>query len=357
MKRIVCLGGGPAGLYSAILFKKALPRARVEVYERNRPDDTFGWGVVFSDQTMEGFRDGRSPSRTPPSSAASITGTTSTCTSTAQRVRSGGHGFCRHRAQAAAQHPAGARRRARRRADTSSTRSQDEAEFADADLVIAADGVNSRVRAALTRRSSSPNIDVRKCRFIWLGTTQTFPAFTFAFEQTEHGWFQIHAYQFSNELSTVIVETREETWRAHGLDALRHRAVDRVLRAAVRQVPRRPRAHEQRRASARLGLAQFQSRAVQALASRQHRADRRCRAHRALLASARARSSRWKMRSSLVAARRARRRRRRGARSLPGGAQPRSAEAAERGAQSHGVVRERRALRAPRAACSSRTAC
>ena len=63
-----------------------------------------------------------------------------------------------------------------------------------------------------------PNVDVRKCRFIWLGTTQHFPAFTFAFERTEHGWFQIHAYQFSTELSTVIVETREETWLAHGLD-------------------------------------------------------------------------------------------------------------------------------------------
>ena len=63
-----------------------------------------------------------------------------------------------------------------------------------------------------------PHIDVRKCRFIWLGTEQKFPAFTFAFENTEHGWFQIHAYQFSTELSTVIVETREETWKAHGLD-------------------------------------------------------------------------------------------------------------------------------------------
>ncbi len=63
-----------------------------------------------------------------------------------------------------------------------------------------------------------PNIDVRKCRYIWLGTRQRFPAFTFAFERTEHGWFQIHAYQFSDELSTVIVETREETWQAHGID-------------------------------------------------------------------------------------------------------------------------------------------
>jgi anthraniloyl-CoA monooxygenase len=89
--------------------------------------------------------------------------------------------------------------------------------FADADLIVAADGVNSKIR---TRGAEAfqPDIAVGKCKFIWLGTHRKFSAFTFAFERTEHGWFQIHAYQFSEELSTVIVETREETWRAHGLD-------------------------------------------------------------------------------------------------------------------------------------------
>src|SRR5262245_39258536 len=92
---------------------------------------------------------------------------------------------------------------------------EDDGEFSDADLVVAADGVNSRTR----RRHEAvfePHIDTRECRYIWLGTTKPFPAFTFAFEETEHGWFQIHAYQFSKTLSTVIVETREESWRAHG---------------------------------------------------------------------------------------------------------------------------------------------
>jgi anthraniloyl-CoA monooxygenase len=215
MKRIVCLGGGPAGLYSAILFKKALPDAKVEVYERNRPDDTFGWGVVFSDKTMAGFRDVDRPSHDAIVDSfyhwddveVNFRG---------QRIRSGGHGFCgiarkrllnvfQERAaalgvQQSFQHEVGAA-----------------AEFADADLIVAADGVNSLQRS---RHASvfKPNIDVRKCRFIWLGTEQKFPAFTFAFENTEHGWFQIHAYQFSRDLSTVIVETREETWKAHGLD-------------------------------------------------------------------------------------------------------------------------------------------
>jgi anthraniloyl-CoA monooxygenase len=215
VKRIVCLGGGPAGLYSAILFQKALPRARIEVYERNRPDDTFGWGVVFSDQTMQGFR------ATDPESHDAITDNFYHWDDIdvhfkGSMIRTSGHGFCgierkqllnvlqqRARSLGVLQH--------------FQHEVESDEEFADADLVIASDGVNSRTRA---RHAAvfEPDIDVRKCRFIWLGTRQKFPAFTFAFERTEHGWFQIHAYQFSKDLSTVIVETREETWLAHGLD-------------------------------------------------------------------------------------------------------------------------------------------
>jgi anthraniloyl-CoA monooxygenase len=215
VKRIVCLGGGPAGLYSAILLRKALPSARVEVYERNRPDDTFGWGVVFSDQTMAHFR------AADPESHAAILGSFHHWDDIAihfagRRFVSGGHGFCgisRKRLLNILQeraHQVGAHQSFQHEV-------VDEALFADADLIIGADGVNSRTRL---RHADvfKPDIDVRKCRFIWLGTTQTFSAFTFAFERTEYGWFQIHAYQFSKDLSTVIVETREETWRAHGLD-------------------------------------------------------------------------------------------------------------------------------------------
>ena len=220
MQRIVCLGGGPAGLYSAILFRTALPRARVEVHERNRPDDTFGWGVVFSDRTMEGFRAADAPTHEAITAGfhhwddidVHYRGTTTT---------TGGHGFCgisRKRLLNILQGRAaelGVQQRFEHEVE-------DDAPYADADLVIAADGVNSKIRA---RHADvfEPDIDVRQCRFIWLGTTQSFPAFTFAFEKTEHGWFQIHAYQFSGDLSTVIVETREETWRAHGLDKFDHK--------------------------------------------------------------------------------------------------------------------------------------
>jgi len=215
MKRVVCLGGGPAGLYAAILLRKALPRARVEVYERNRPDDTFGWGVVFSDQTMDNFRLADLESH------ADIVGSFHHWDDIevhfrGEALRSGGHGFCgiaRKRLLNILQERAaelGVELHFQREID-------DDAAFADADLVLGSDGVNSRVR---TRHAAvfEPSIEVRRCRYIWLGIERPFDAFTFAFERTEHGWFQIHAYQFSADLSTVIVETREETWRAHGLD-------------------------------------------------------------------------------------------------------------------------------------------
>jgi anthraniloyl-CoA monooxygenase len=215
MRRIVCVGGGPAGLYAAILLRKALPSARVEIYERNRPDDTFGWGVVFSDQTMENFR------AADPQTHSAILSSFHHWDDIAihfggRRFVSGGHGFCgisRKRLLGLLQaraHELGVHQVFQLQVDEDSG-------FRDADLIIAADGVNSRTRSSHSA-AFEPNVDVRKCRFMWLGTTQQFTAFTFAFEQTEHGWFQIHAYQFSKDLSTVIVETREETWAAHGLD-------------------------------------------------------------------------------------------------------------------------------------------
>jgi len=176
--------------------------------------------VVFSDRTMEGFRAADAPSHRVITAGfhhwddidVHYRGTT---------ITTGGHGFCgigRKRLLNILQERAtelGVQQSFEREVE-------DDARFADADLVVAADGVNSRTRA---RHAAvfEPDIDVRQCRYIWLGTTRPFPAFTFAFEETRHGWFQIHAYQFSADLSTVIVETREETWKAHGLDALDHR--------------------------------------------------------------------------------------------------------------------------------------
>jgi anthraniloyl-CoA monooxygenase len=213
--RIVCIGGGPAGLYFAILMKKADPAHRVTVYERNRPDDTFGWGVVFSDQTLENMRDGDDLSQQRIIDSffhwddieVNFKGHT---------IASHGHGFCgieRKQLLAILQERArdlGVELVFEREV-------ADIAAFVDAELIVAADGINSRVRAAYAEHFQ-PEIDWRRNKFVWLGTTRKFAAFTFAFVQTEWGWFQAHAYRFNDTTSTFIVETREESWRGAGLE-------------------------------------------------------------------------------------------------------------------------------------------
>ena len=218
--RILSIGGGPAGLYFALLMKLQNPANVIRVAERNRPFDTFGWGVVFSDQTLGNLQ------LADPVTAAQIGDAFNHWDDIdvhfrGRMVRSGGHGFCgigRKRLLNILQ---------QRCLDlgVELVFEQDvtddqalAAEFA-ADLVIASDGLNSRIR---TRYADSfqPDIDLRECRFVWLGTKKTFDAFTFAFEQTEHGWFQAHAYQYDDTTSTFIIETPEAVWQAHGLDAM-----------------------------------------------------------------------------------------------------------------------------------------
>jgi anthraniloyl-CoA monooxygenase len=215
---IVCIGGGPAGLYFALLMKKQCPSHRIVVVERNRPYDTFGWGVVFSDQTLGNLV--AADEKTAREILQSFNHWDDIDVFfKGQKVTSGGHGFCgigRKRLLNILQ----------QRCEelgvelVFETDVQDDQELAaryQADLVIASDGLNSRVRSRY-ESTFQPLIEARQCRFVWLGTTKKFDAFTFDFQQTAHGWFQAHIYQYDGDTSTFIIETPETVWRAAGLD-------------------------------------------------------------------------------------------------------------------------------------------
>lgn len=217
--RIACLGGGPAGLYFAISMKLRDPDHEITVFERNKPDDTFGWGVVLSDETLEAL------THNDRESARSIKSHFAYWDDIAvhhkgRRTVSTGHGFCgigRRQLLIILQE------RARQlgidlRFETEVASAADLS--ADYDLVVASDGLNSRTRQEFAAQFE-PDVDVRPCKFVWLGTRQKFDqAFTFIFEQTEHGWVWAHAYQFDNDTATFIVECGPETWERFGFGAM-----------------------------------------------------------------------------------------------------------------------------------------
>ncbi len=214
--RIACLGGGPAGLYFAISMKLREPRHDVHVFERNRPDDTFGWGVVFSDQTVENLM------ANDPVSGAAIRDEFAHWDDIdihirGERIRSSGHGFIgigRKRLLNILQERA---RELGVRLHFEHEASPDLDDWPDYDLIIAADGANSRIRARYEEHFGV-DIQVRKNKFFWFGTRRVFDAFTFAFEHLPEGWVWAHAYRFGDDLSTFIVEMEPDTWTALGLD-------------------------------------------------------------------------------------------------------------------------------------------
>lgn len=215
--RIVCIGGGPAGLYFALLMKQRHPEHVITVVERNRPYDTFGWGVVFSDQMMEAMR------LADPKTAAEVEDSFNhwddiELVFKGHRIRTTGHGFVGigrkkllNLLQARCEE-LGVELVFEREAES-------DLEFPDADLIIASDGVSSKIRNRYPE-VFKPDMVVRPNRFIWLGTDRQFDAFTFDFRKTEHGWFQAHIYKFDDKTSTFIVETTEEAYRKHDLDKI-----------------------------------------------------------------------------------------------------------------------------------------
>lgn len=213
--KVACLGGGPAGLYFAISLKLRSTECDITVIERNKPDDTFGWGVVLSDETLSNL------AANDPVSAKAIGDNFAYWDDIAlhfkgERSVSSGHGFCgigRKKLLILLQE------RARELGIT--LRFETEVESAeeyrkDYDLVVASDGLNSRTRS-LYAETFKPEVDQRLCQFVWLGTHQTFAdAFTFIFEETEHGWVWVHAYQFDENTATFIVECTQKTFDAFG---------------------------------------------------------------------------------------------------------------------------------------------
>src|SRR5438874_7246793 len=241
--RVAVVGGGPGGLYFSLLMKKASPQHRVTVFERNAPDSTFGWGVVFSDQTLENFKaaDAVSYQQIIDNFAhwddidVHFKGT---------RITSGGHGFSGIARKKLLQilqtrcSELGAELRfktevckiALREGPTDHGRdaaccvSIANVESAklnahDYDLIVAADGISSTIRRRYAE-FFQPNLEVRRAKYVWLGTTYRFKAFTFYFVVNEHGVFQAHCYRFDENYSTFIVECDELSWRNAGFDKM-----------------------------------------------------------------------------------------------------------------------------------------
>ena len=217
--KVLCLGGGPAGLYFAISMKLRDPSHEVTVIERNRANDTFGWGVVLSDDALSRMQ------KNDPQSTDAIRGNFAYWDDIAvvhrgQRTVSGGHGF------------AGIGRKTmliilQQRARELNVNILFETEFKsvedyrkDYDIVVGCDGINSVVRREYAE-VFKPDVDTRRCKFVWLGTHQKFnDAFTFIFEKTEHGWVWAHVYQFDANTATFIVECLPETWDRWGFESM-----------------------------------------------------------------------------------------------------------------------------------------
>ena len=221
--KIACIGGGPAGLYFAISMKLRDPAHQVDLFERNPRGVTFGWGVVFSDQTVDNLM------ANDPVSGATITANFAHWDDIAVHIggechTSSGHGFIGIGRKplldllSARAEELGVRLHYEAECDP------DPANWTDYGLVIAADGINSRIRDARAE-AFGVEIEERANKFIWLGTLKTFDAFTFAFEQTEAGWIWAHAYRFAPDCSTFIVECSPATWAGLGFDTMDSAAV------------------------------------------------------------------------------------------------------------------------------------
>jgi anthraniloyl-CoA monooxygenase len=215
--KVIVIGGGPGGLYFALLAKKAWPRWDVTVIERNRPDDTFGFGVVFSDQTLDTFKEYDPVTYERIRRRFAYWGGVDVSYK-GETLRSEGNGFCGCSRVALLNilqdrgRELGVEMRFQREVD-------DLSEFPDADLVVVADGINSRIREK-HQAHFQPSVDLRPNKFTWLGSTKPLDAFKYFFRETPEGVILAHCYQYEENRSTWVIETDEQTWKNFGFDRL-----------------------------------------------------------------------------------------------------------------------------------------
>jgi anthraniloyl-CoA monooxygenase len=215
--KVTIVGGGPGGLYFALLAKKAWPRWDITVYERNRPDDTFGFGVVFSDQTLDTFKAYDLVTYERIRRRFAYWGDVDVVFK-GETLRSGGNGFCGCSRNALLNilqdrgRELGVNMRFQREVE-------DISEFKDSDLIVVADGINSRIREKY-KEHFQPSVDLRPNKFTWLGSTKPLDAFKYFFRETKEGLIVAHCYQYEPDRSTWVIETDEQTWKNFGLDKL-----------------------------------------------------------------------------------------------------------------------------------------
>jgi anthraniloyl-CoA monooxygenase len=215
--KVSVIGGGPGGLYFALLAKKAWPRWDITVYERNRPDDTFGFGVVFSDQTLDAFKAYDLATYERIRRRFAYWGDVDVVYK-GKVMRSGGNGFCGCSRVALLNilqdrgRELGVQMRFQREVEGLE-------EFADSDLIVIADGINSRIRERY-KEHFQPSVDLRPNKFTWLGSTKPLDAFKYFFRETPEGTIVAHCYQYEPDRSTWVIETDEKTWRNFGFDRL-----------------------------------------------------------------------------------------------------------------------------------------
>ena len=215
--KIVCLGGGPASLYFSLLMKKQNPEHDITVIERGPRNATWGFGVVFSDETLKNFMEADAPSYKKIVESFAYWDEIATYIH-GKKIVSGGHGFCGM-----------ARLRLlnifHERCEELGVKLKFETDIGDLeeleidkqDLVVAGDGITSMIREAHAKEFGT-SIDQRTNRFAWFGTTLPLDAFTFIFRENEHGWWFVHAYAYNDEMATWLVECSEETWLSSGMD-------------------------------------------------------------------------------------------------------------------------------------------